>query len=325
MPQTAARMGIHYTRVGIDLEPAQSTQLFAAMIATAFLTGDMDEILDAGMGTVDPNSEMRRIVTEVRRWHQQNPEDWRATRKLIQQNYCRYGGNDMRDRNGVQVNGASTIAALLYGQGDFTETIRHAFNFGWDCDNNAAMSGTIMGVIKGNNWLKGQGWRIQDVYRNTSRDGMPADETITRFGDRMIELAERVITEHGGTRMQSDGRPMYRIAVESPRNILKLENPDQQLAELRSQMKSEITNGITGEGTPQDRARAAYLAICLDLAPVFQKGHPGEWGKALAALNNYPKLLQVLFFESPIPAGDKMRKKAIAAGLKEPVRKEEIW
>ncbi|HVN78792.1 MAG TPA: ADP-ribosylglycohydrolase family protein, partial [Terriglobia bacterium] len=152
MPQTAARMGVHYTRVGIDLEPAQSTQLFAAMVASAFLTGNMEEILDAGVAAVDSKSEMRRIVADVRRWHRQNPEDWQATRKLIQQNYCRYGGHDMRDKNGVQVNGASTIAALLYGQGDFVETVRHAFNFGWDCDNNAATSGTILGVIKGNHW-----------------------------------------------------------------------------------------------------------------------------------------------------------------------------
>ena len=43
MPQTAGRIGLHYTRVAIDGEPAQTTQLFTAMIATAFLTDDMSE------------------------------------------------------------------------------------------------------------------------------------------------------------------------------------------------------------------------------------------------------------------------------------------
>ncbi len=325
MPQTAARMGIHYTRVGIDLEPAQSTQLFTAMVATAFLTGNMEEILDAGVAAVDSKSEMCRIVADVRRWYQQNPEDWQATRKLIQQNYCRYGGHDMRDRNGVQVNGASTIAALLYGQEDFVETVRHAFNFGWDCDNNAAMSGTIVGVIKGNQWMRDQGWKIRDLFRNTSRDEMPADETITRFGDRLVALAQRVITEKGGTSADSGGKGVYRIPVERPANILGLENPDQQLALLRTRMKAEIANGITNGVTSQQRARSAYLAVCLDLVQVLQKEYPQQWTKALATLNDYPKLLQVLFFESPIPAGERLREKAIAAGLKEPARKENIW
>ena len=43
MPQTAARLGLHYTHVAIDGEPAQATQLFTTMIATAFVETDIEK------------------------------------------------------------------------------------------------------------------------------------------------------------------------------------------------------------------------------------------------------------------------------------------
>ena len=64
MPQTAARLGLHYTHVAIDGEPAQATQLFTTMIATAFVETDIDKILDAGMAAVDPKSEIADVVTD---------------------------------------------------------------------------------------------------------------------------------------------------------------------------------------------------------------------------------------------------------------------
>ena len=39
---------------------------------------------------------------------------------------------------------------------------------------------------------------------------------------------------------------------------------------------------------------------------------------ALAALEEQPKLLEVIFSKSPGPAGDKLRTAALTAGLKKP-------
>ena len=62
MPQTAAKIGLNYTRVTIDAEPAQTTQLFTTMIATAFSEYDIDRILDAGLACLDPNSVIAEII-----------------------------------------------------------------------------------------------------------------------------------------------------------------------------------------------------------------------------------------------------------------------
>ena len=324
MPRTAARLGLHYTHVSVEGEPSQSTQMFAAMISTAYLTSDIQKILDAGEAALDPKSGFHRIIRDVRRWHGENPGDWRATRKLIRDKDTRYGGQDLRDRNGVILNGAATIAALLYGNGDFVETVRYAFNFGWDCDNNAAMSGTILGVVRGYKWLMNQGWNIQDRFRNTSRDNMPEDVTLTDFGDRMVALTDQVITEHGGRKIMVAGEPVYRLKAEQPENLERLPDLKLEPALLRKHWKKEIEHSIA-KGDPDGLARAAYLAICMDLAGDLLRNSPDPWAKALAALQSQTKVMQALFYESPIPAGEVLRAKAVAAGLVKPAEKILLW
>lgn len=317
MPRTAGRIGLHYTRVAICGEPAQTTQLFNAMIATAFVTDDLEKILDAGLAALDPQSELRQIVNDVRRWHRQHPDDWRITRRLIKERYSFHDGA-MRDRNGYELNTASAIAALLYGAGDYISTSQTAFSFGWDADNNAAVGTTILGVIKGARWMQSQGWEIKDVYRNTTRDGMPRDETITRFGERLIELAERVIHEQGGAKFTREGKAFYRLRIERPAIVEPLSDVHETTARMRSSMKSEIEKGIVRGASEQQRARAAYQAICLDLAQPMRERHPHEWDRALEALNSFPRIGWVLFHVSDIPAGEELARRALAAGMIKP-------
>jgi hypothetical protein len=46
--------------------------------------------------------------------------------------------------------------------------------------------------------MKGYRWMMPrlaiDRYKNTTRENMPTDETITSFADRLIDLAERAIS-----------------------------------------------------------------------------------------------------------------------------------
>jgi hypothetical protein len=316
MPQTAARIGLNYTHVSIDGEPAQTTQLFTAMIATAFITDDIDEILDAGLASIDPDSRILPIINDVRRWHKKYPSDWRTTRRLIRDKYTLYESRT-RNQNGYELCTAATVGALLYGQGDFINTLIHAFNFGWDADNNAATAATVVGVIKGYRWMHQQGWKIQDSYRNTTRPSMPENETITGFGNRIIEVASRVITENGGRKLQREGKELYRIRIQKPTNVEKLSDFDEQFVKLQSGLNPKIKLDLAGNITGQ-QARAAYLAICLGLADSIRERNPEHWAQALSALQGCPQLLDVLFYKSPGPAGDKLREAAISAGLVKP-------
>jgi hypothetical protein len=305
LPRTAARLAVHYTSVSIEGEPSQAAQMIAAMIAVAYSAPNLETVLEAGKAALDPRSILARVHSDVLRWHADNPRDWRTTRESIRKTYAWYGGHDMRDRNGVVLNGAATLAALLHGRGDFIETVRLAFNFGWDCDNNAAAVGAILGVMRGAKWFAAQGWPVRDVYRNTSRDGMPEDETITRFGDRLAALMRMNLARHGGR-------------AEKPANVERLADLDREPARLRSALRGVIARDLTLGVAPADHARAAYLAICLDLADELAREHPKPWARGVAALGQARGLMQALFKQSPIPQAEQLRRKLAAAGVPAP-------
>ena len=324
MPQTASRIGLNFTRITIDLEPAQTTQLFCTMISSAFFYSDIDTILDRGLAAIDPKSELREIIGDVRNWYETNKEDWQKTRLLIREKYTRYGGG-MRDKNGYELNTAATIAALLYGQGDFVKTLITAFNFGWDADNTAATAGTIAGVIKGYRWMMSQDWKIVDRYHNTKRENMPEDETISSFADRVIDLAERVIIGNGGQRVSLNGKPVYRIKIENPDNVEPLSDLVQTAEEMKKTMGSDLEKIIIAGANEQDLARSAYIAICIDLAPELKEKYPENWDLALKALTSYWRVMQNIFYDDEVPRVLPLREKAISAGLKKPPSQRDVW
>lgn len=323
MPQTASKLGLNYTRVAIDGEPAQTTQLFNTMIATAFVTSDVNEILAAGLQALDPKSELGPIIQDVKDWYKAYPNDWKATRLKLKEKYSQVNGA-MRDRNGYELNTASTIAALLYGEGDFVKTLMTAFNFGWDCDNTAATAGTILGVAYGHRWMMSNEWQIVDRYKNTTRQNMPEDETISSFADRLIDLAERVIIENGGERSYQAGKIVYKIPQEAPAVVAPLYKNEN----LLSKMQEDYAKGIAadmGKKDAQTQARAAYMAICLGLDKQLSNEYPKDWQQALNNLQNTEQIVQVLFNHSPVPAAEPLREKALAAGLKAPSERKRLW
>lgn len=324
MPNTAGEIGLNYTSVTIDFEPAQTTQLFTAMIAVAFFTDDMDQILDAGLAAIDKNSELNEIIADVRQWHVEHPDDWRAARQKVKNKYSKHGGTQ-RDFNGYELNTAATIAALLYGEGDLIKTLSNAFQFGWDCDNSAATAGTIVGVTKGYRWMMAQEWQIVDRYKNTTRQEMPEDETITSFADRLIELAEKVILDNGGSASLIDGKPGFKIAEQAPANQVPIPSLESQIASMKADMGKTIENWVVSGSTRQVRARGVYLAICLDMAESLRANHPTAWSSGLEALEDYWNVVQALYHHSPFPAGDTLRAKAVSAGLARPPEKLKLW
>jgi hypothetical protein len=210
----------------------------------------------------------------------------------------------------------STIAALVYGNGDLAETLKTAFNFGWDADNTAATAGTIVGVLRGYRRLMSHGWQIVDRYRNTTRAKMPEDETITSYADRLVELAEKVIRQGGGERAVARGRPVYRIAAERPGNVHALRQADNEREKLRAELSKEIVEGIEDNANEQRRARAAYLAICLDMAPALAEERREAWRNAIAALNNHQPLVEYLFSAQPGTAAHaQLKHRAIEAAV----------
>lgn len=321
MPQTAAKIGLHYTRVAIDNEPAQTTQFFTTMIATAFVEHDLDKIVEAGLKSLAPNSIIRQIVSDVRAWHEQYPNDYKRVHRLIHEKYEREDALT-RNRNGSELNTAAIVAALLFGGGNFAETIRYGMNFGYDADCNTATLGTIVGTLYGYRRLMCQGWTIVDRYKNTTRDNMPNDETITGFADRLVELFELINEGNGGNKNVTDNRVVYNIPAEEPAMIVPLLSLEEQRAALVRSFQIELPE-LLKRGGRQEKARAAYLAVCLDMDKTLKKTYPQQWKEACHALSGYWKVMNNLFygdvFKSHLALTDKFSK----AGFRAPAKRAE--
>jgi hypothetical protein len=324
MPQTAAKIGLNYTTVAINNEPAQATQLFTTMISTAFMENDINKIIEAGFVTLDKTSILVQVINDIKNWHAQNLDNWRETRRLLKEKYTREEGRD-RDRNGHEINTGCVIAALLYGKGDFVESEKSAFNFGWDADCNAATVGTIVGVTYGYRRMMHQNdrynpeWQIVDRYKNTTRDNMPMDETITSFADRIIELFEMVNESNGGVKSLVNNNMVYQIPIESPAQVIKLTPVENQKQLLRKEFGKQINEDLVN-GNKEERARAVYMAICLDLNTDLAKNNPKEWSQACADLSGYWKIMNNVFYDS-FQDLKLFHEKFKMAGFKKPARK----
>lgn len=322
MPQTASEIGLHYTRVAIGDEAAQATQFFCSMISAAFVEEDINEIIRWGLDALDKKSNIRNIALDVGDWHRQYPDDWRKTWALIHEKYKQ--DTWIESYNGYGLNAGAVVAALLYGGGDFAKTIEYAFNFGWDADCNAATAGTILGVVKGYRWMMGQGWHIVDRYRNTTRENMPMDETITSFADRLVDLFEMINEHNGGERVRVDSILSYRIVAETPSPVALLEASDDRNVAWREQMQQEIIEDILAEDR-QRKARGAYLAISLDMADEVSLRYAQHWKEAVQFLGGYRKIVNNVFYGSDFPALNRIAADFLKSGIEKPSRKLEDY
>ena len=117
-----------------------------------------------------------------------------------------------------------------------------------------------------------QGWDIKDVYRNTTRDDMPNDETLTSLENLFVDAAHITIQQNGGELIAEHNQRYYRIHTEPPANIEPLSSPADQLAHAKKEFTPALAHDITTPGVT--RARAAYLAICLGEADSLKAKSP---------------------------------------------------
>jgi hypothetical protein len=203
-----------------------ATITYGIMYSAAFFEKDVNKLVDLAIDYLPADSPYREGLIRVRQWHREN-EDWRVTRQLIHDHYfARVDGFDIPyPVGGSVVNGLSGIMAILYGEGDFTRTVGIATSAGYDCDNQAATCGGLIGVIQGassipthftlglNPSLK---WSkpFNDQYINYSRDNLPNFNSITDIIDRILKITEDAIFSMGGKTENRNGKRYLLIPVD---------------------------------------------------------------------------------------------------------------
>ena len=136
---------------------------------------------------------------------------WEQARDEV---YVRYqveeaDGYDMTSRNlgcngcfASGINFAASIVSLLYGGGDYQETVKIAALAGWDSDNPAATWGGLLGFMIGREGVEqafGRSFsRRYNIHR--TRGGFPNNgiDTFQAMAERGVHVVDRVVQEEMG-------------------------------------------------------------------------------------------------------------------------------
>ena len=125
----------------------------AAMYSLAFLSDDVEYVVNEGLKTIPEQSDFYRCIADVIRWHSEYPGDWTKTWRECEEKW----GFDTGCPDGVfrpfnidaKINAAYIVIGLLYGNGDYGKTIDISTRCGQDSDCNPASAAGILGTILG--------------------------------------------------------------------------------------------------------------------------------------------------------------------------------
>lgn len=227
MTERAAERALWGARITNDDWGTHPTVTYGAMISAAFFEKDVATLVQIGIETIPDEGPYAEGIRDVVRWHREY-DNWRDTRKRIHEKYYAYDNGTYKapvSRVSSLQNGLCGIMAILYGEGDYMKTVGIATSAGYDCDNQAATCGGLIGVLNG---FSGMGeaahnitldipsrgsWKepFNNRYVNTSRDGLPIRTPISEIVDRIAAVAKIAILENGGRMEMQDGKPTYII------------------------------------------------------------------------------------------------------------------
>jgi hypothetical protein len=215
MPQAAEDIGLYYAHIAVSEEPLQAAQYWTSLISLcAFPEGTMEDVMQRALAAVDSKSCMAEVVADACKAFHAHPADWKSSRQELDQKWrLERGWND----NSTPVNGSFVCLALLYGGDDFYRTMQYAMALGHDADCNAATAATVVGVRTGFKRIAAlPQFKMLDDYVNTTRPQLPAECKVSEQAETLLRVAERVIMANGGERITIDGKPGFRIRLQSP-------------------------------------------------------------------------------------------------------------
>ena len=186
-PALAAELAEKAARVSHDGAAVDAAKLWAAMEAEAFVSRDVDHLIDVGLAYVSRASPIAKLVADIREWRGRYP-DWRETREKIE---ARYGYDKHPGHCHVIPNHALMIMALLYAPDDFARAQTIVCTSGWDTDCNAGNVGCLMGAMLGLEGIDaGRIWRgpLADRMLISSADGGNAINDAVRVSARLVDL-----------------------------------------------------------------------------------------------------------------------------------------
>ena len=172
----------------------------AAMYSLAFVSDDINCVVEEALKVIPAESKFAQCISDVIRWHKENPGDWKKTWFEVQRKWSEDIGSPLGVFNAfnidAKINAAWVLMGLLYGDGDFTRTYEISTRCGDDADCNPATAGGILAAIKGYK-------NIPEFWKKGLADVEPIDFKYTTISlndayDLSFKHALELIKRNGG-------------------------------------------------------------------------------------------------------------------------------
>jgi ADP-ribosylglycohydrolase len=141
-PELAAEYAYRDAALSHAKNGVYGEMLMAAMIAAAFATDDIHEIIRVGLSEIPATCRLAEAVRDVVAWSQELA-DWERCIDRIEEKYGHY------HRVHTINNAAFVVMGLLYSGGQLEAAICRSVMAGEDTDCNGATAGSILGVLLG--------------------------------------------------------------------------------------------------------------------------------------------------------------------------------
>ncbi len=226
MPNVVIALGEKFGRLMNYGDGLYGGQFVGGIYAAAFFEDDPRKLVQAGLACIPAKSQYAETIRDLLAWHADEPNDWQATWKRINdkyqldKNYRRSacGGAGQKGKKGynidAKINGAYIVMGLLYGKGNIEQTTVIAMRCGQDSDcnpsNAAGMLCTTIGMKK-----------LPEKYTSALNRNTKFSHTEYNFDsllDVCEKLARQAVVQQGGRIEKDDaGNEVFLIPIETPK------------------------------------------------------------------------------------------------------------
>ncbi len=169
----------------------------ASMYAKAFTASSVGEIVEAGLGSIPEGSQFLAVMNDVVAEYENGStwqECWQMLEDKWQNDRCPDGLNRPYNID-AKLNSAYILIGLLWGEGDFEQSMKISMMCGQDSDCNPSSVGGILGCYYGlenipDKWKSGQDWN--------KRTFSYTEYTMTDCVNVNLDLAREVLAMNGG-------------------------------------------------------------------------------------------------------------------------------
>ncbi len=190
-PEKASQLAGKAASVSHDGEAVNAAKLLAALESYAFVESEVSKLLKVAKTFISPESKIVKLINDIEEWHSLE-KDWKKTRKNID---IHYGYHKFPGGCHIIPNHALIILSLLYGEGNFNQTMKIVNTAGWDTDCNSGNIGCLIGIKNGLRCFEGKNdWRgpIGDIMYCPTADGSQTITDALTESYKVIKLANKI-------------------------------------------------------------------------------------------------------------------------------------